>query len=179
MSRRERKHRARILPWRPPWTRETRAYKEAFAECERLVHRLVQTLVQHCHDLPSCDDDPVLCEDLRNVARQLAKALACLDDTEIIVQYGLDQPPDAHAEQPEFITDSFGPAILIAESDDGHREPVAAIGAIAEARAAARLDMASRAGRGGDLLYADRYVVWVRGDDWGYRPEVEVSGDSE
>ena len=68
------------------------------------------------------------------------------------------------------ITDStdLGLAMLIAESEDGHYEPVAVVGSVGEARELANLDMTSRMRRvedDGEPFCPDLYRVWARGID--------------
>jgi len=71
----------------------------------------------------------------------------------------------------------LGLAVLIAEDEEGHYEPVAVVGTINEATEIARDDMASRMRRlerdDDPGICPGRYMLWVRGVD-GYRPAHEI-----
>jgi hypothetical protein len=78
------------------------------------------------------------------------------------------------------ITDStnLGLAMLIAESEDGHYEPVAVVGTLSEAREIARDDRAQRMRaleRGGEPLCPHAYKVWARGTDGEYQLAFEIA----
>ena len=73
----------------------------------------------------------------------------------------------------------LGLAMLIAESEDGQHEPVAAVGTISEAREAAASDLRHRMQRlesGDDAgLCPTLYKVWARGIDGTYRTACEIT----
>ena len=73
----------------------------------------------------------------------------------------------------------LGLAMLIAEDEDGHHEPVAVVGTISEARDAAASDLRDRMRRlelGEDAgLCPTLYKVWARGIDGTYRTACEIT----
>jgi hypothetical protein len=70
--------------------------------------------------------------------------------------------------------------MLIAESEDGAYEPVAAVSAIREAREMADSDMRgriSRFERGEEPMYAARYRVWARSDRGDFATVAEIEAN--
>ena len=75
----------------------------------------------------------------------------------------------------------LGLAMLIAEGEDGHYEPVAVASTIREAKELAGDDLRSRMHRierGEDRLCPARYLLWARGGNGDYRVAFEI-GDLE
>jgi len=73
----------------------------------------------------------------------------------------------------------LGLAMLIAEDEDGHYEPVAVAATINEARELAESDMRARMRSmesGGDAgICPVRYKLWARGIDGDHRVAVEIN----
>jgi hypothetical protein len=73
---------------------------------------------------------------------------------------------------------ALGLAMLIAEDEDGHYEPVAVASTINEAKEIAASDMRGRRRRlerGGDPgLCPYRYMVWAQGVEGSYRIAIEI-----
>jgi len=75
-------------------------------------------------------------------------------------------------------TTDLGLAMLIAESEDGHYEPVAGVGSLNEAREIARDDFAARMlalEKGDDPLCPHAYKVWARGTNRKYQLAYEIA----
>ena len=73
----------------------------------------------------------------------------------------------------------LGLAMLIAEDDDGHYEPVASAGTISEAQEMAASDFRNRMHRveeGQDVLCPVVYKLWARGADGCYQLVHEIKG---
>ena len=86
---------------------------------------------------------------------------------------------DQHIGRAVAITDptDLGPAMLIAESEDGQYEPVAVVATVDEARNLAQEDLQSRMERlekGGSPLCPYTYRVWARGIDGEHRIACEI-----
>jgi hypothetical protein len=80
------------------------------------------------------------------------------------------------------ITDStdLGLAMLIAESEDGHYEPIAVVANVREAREVARRDFRDRMRRPehpGERMCPHTYKVWARGIDGEQRIACEIKDD--
>ena len=76
----------------------------------------------------------------------------------------------------------LGMAMLIAENEEGHHEPVAVASTINEAKEIAQSDLRSRMrrlDRGDDLgMCPYTYKLWARGIDGHYRIAFELDADS-
>jgi hypothetical protein len=77
-------------------------------------------------------------------------------------------------------TTDLGIGMLIAESEDGAYQPVAAVSTIREAREMANSDMRARMHRmekGDEPMYPARYLVWARGDRGEFTSVAEIEAD--
>ena len=75
----------------------------------------------------------------------------------------------------------LGLAMLIAEDEEGHHEPVAVASTINEAKEIAQSDLRSRMrrlDRGDDPMCPYTYRLWARGVDGDYRIAFELDADS-
>lgn len=76
----------------------------------------------------------------------------------------------------------LGLAMLIAETEDGHYEPVAVVSSVSEAREIASSDFARRLKEVGmgceDVTCPARYAIWAQGLGGEYKPlrEYEIDG---
>jgi len=74
-------------------------------------------------------------------------------------------------------TTDLGIAMLIAETDDGVYQPVAAVSTISEGRGRAAGDLRCRMARldqGSDPMCPARYLVWALGDGGEYATVAEI-----
>jgi hypothetical protein len=74
----------------------------------------------------------------------------------------------------------LGIGMLIAESEDGACQPVAAVSTIRGAREMANGDMRGRRHRlerGDEPMYPARYLVWARGDCGEFTSVAEIEAD--
>jgi hypothetical protein len=74
-------------------------------------------------------------------------------------------------------TSDLGLGMLIAESEDGAYQPVAAVSTIREAREMADSDLRGRMSRfekGEEPMYPARYLVWARNDRGDFTSVAEI-----
>jgi hypothetical protein len=77
-------------------------------------------------------------------------------------------------------TTDLGIGMLIAESEDGAYQPVAAVSTIREAREMAHSDLRGRMSRfekGEEPMYPARYLVWARNDRGDFVTVAEIESN--
>ena len=113
-------------------------------------------------------------EDMEQLRARIRDAEAKLKTT----RQRATQAPTTGFAIPMTETTNLGLAMLIAESEDGHYEPVAVVANVDEAREIASEDMASRMRRlehGESPLCPYTYKVWANGIDGDYRIAIELT----